>query len=347
MITSKKIAELANVSRGTVDRVLNNRGGVNEKTRERVLRIAKEYDYHPNLIGKSLVKINSDATFGFILTPDYNPFVREICDGIENAKNELKAFGVNVDIKMLKSLDIQEQCDILDDMVSRNIRGIALIPLASDIVAEKIDSVVAAGVPVITFNSMVHCKKNLCYVGQNHFNGGKCAANLMGRMIDDNKGVGVIISSKYLDCHVNRLSGFRTRLREKYPNIHIEEIVENQDRDDLAYTAAKNMMEKYPKLGGIYITGGGVSGVAKAISEMERKSTKLICHDYINNTASFFEDGILDFAIGQKPQWTGNLLLHLLFDYVQKGQLPSSSVIDIPIEIATEDVLMGEQSSYN
>ena len=42
MITSKKIAELANVSRGTVDRVLNNRGGVNEKTRERVLRIATE-----------------------------------------------------------------------------------------------------------------------------------------------------------------------------------------------------------------------------------------------------------------------------------------------------------------
>ena len=339
MITSKQIAELANVSRGTVDRVLNNRGGVSVETRERVLKIAKEYDYHPNLIGKSLVKINSDDSFGFILTPDYNQFVHKIRDGIDNALNELKAFGVSVSIRMLKSLDIQEQCDIIDEMVANKISGIALIPLASDIVAKKIDAVASLGIPVVTFNSKVHCRKNFCFVGQNHYNGGCCAANLMGRMIDDERGIGVIISSKYLDCHVNRLSGFRTRLSEKYPHLHIEEILENQDRDDLAYQAANRIMDNFPDIGGIYITGGGVTGVAKAISERKKDRIKLICHDYVDNAKDLFESGVLDFAIGQKPEWTGNLLLHILFDYVKKGVKPQTSVIDILIEIATEDVL--------
>ena len=41
-VTVKQIAELANVSRGTVDRVLNNRSGVSEATRQKVLKIAKE-----------------------------------------------------------------------------------------------------------------------------------------------------------------------------------------------------------------------------------------------------------------------------------------------------------------
>ena len=49
-VTVKQIAELANVSRGTVDRVLNNRSGVSEATRQKVLKIAKELHYEPNFL---------------------------------------------------------------------------------------------------------------------------------------------------------------------------------------------------------------------------------------------------------------------------------------------------------
>lgn len=39
-VTIKEIDALANVSRGTVDKVLNNRPGVKDSTREKVLKIA-------------------------------------------------------------------------------------------------------------------------------------------------------------------------------------------------------------------------------------------------------------------------------------------------------------------
>lgn len=54
-VTIKEIAALANVSRGTVDKVLNNRPGVKDTTREKVLKIAKQLNYQPNFIGKALV----------------------------------------------------------------------------------------------------------------------------------------------------------------------------------------------------------------------------------------------------------------------------------------------------
>ncbi len=41
MTTIKDIADLAGVSRGTVDRVLNNRGAVNPKTAEKVWRLSR------------------------------------------------------------------------------------------------------------------------------------------------------------------------------------------------------------------------------------------------------------------------------------------------------------------
>ena len=52
-ITAQKIAELAGVSRGTVDRALKNRTGVNPETKEKILEIARKYNYKPNLIGKA------------------------------------------------------------------------------------------------------------------------------------------------------------------------------------------------------------------------------------------------------------------------------------------------------
>ena len=54
MATIKEIAELAGVSRGTVDRVLNNRGSVSAKTAEKILEIAKALDYKPNKAGLTL-----------------------------------------------------------------------------------------------------------------------------------------------------------------------------------------------------------------------------------------------------------------------------------------------------
>lgn len=52
--TIKDIAALAGVSRGTVDRVLNNRGSVNPATAEKINEIAKALDYKPNKAGLAL-----------------------------------------------------------------------------------------------------------------------------------------------------------------------------------------------------------------------------------------------------------------------------------------------------
>ena len=51
MARIKDIAELAGVSRGTVDRVLNNRSGVSPQTAEKIKEIAKALDYLPNTAG--------------------------------------------------------------------------------------------------------------------------------------------------------------------------------------------------------------------------------------------------------------------------------------------------------
>ena len=66
MATIREIAELAGVSRGTVDRVLNHRGSVNAATAALVNDIAKKLDYKPNRAGIALAAPAFCCTSGFI-----------------------------------------------------------------------------------------------------------------------------------------------------------------------------------------------------------------------------------------------------------------------------------------
>ena len=52
--TIKELAKACGVSEGTVDRAVNNRSGIKESTKKRILDMAEQMDYRPNHLAKSL-----------------------------------------------------------------------------------------------------------------------------------------------------------------------------------------------------------------------------------------------------------------------------------------------------
>ena len=96
MATIKEIADLAGVSRGTVDRVLNKRGSVNPQTAEKVLEIAQALDYKPNRAGLVLAAQKKNLKLGVILFGEGNPFFDEVIDGIHHKEEELACYNCTV-----------------------------------------------------------------------------------------------------------------------------------------------------------------------------------------------------------------------------------------------------------
>ena len=65
-VTIKDIAKLANVSHTTVSRALNNSPFIKEKTKQKILSIAKQLNYSPNVHARGLVSQKS-FTIGLFL----------------------------------------------------------------------------------------------------------------------------------------------------------------------------------------------------------------------------------------------------------------------------------------
>ena len=68
-IRIKDIARLADVSVGTVDRVIHSRSGVSEASKKRVEEILKQLDYQPNMYASALAS-NKKYTF-ICLLPEH------------------------------------------------------------------------------------------------------------------------------------------------------------------------------------------------------------------------------------------------------------------------------------
>ena len=66
MATLKDVAEASGLTVGTVSRVLNNRGYISPKTREKVYQVMKELNYQPNETARTLAKQKSNI-IGIIL----------------------------------------------------------------------------------------------------------------------------------------------------------------------------------------------------------------------------------------------------------------------------------------
>ena len=85
-VTIKNIAKIANVSRGTVDRVLNNRDGVNHEAELRIRKIASDMEYKPNRAGKALAARKKLIKIGCLLPSVDNPFLIMSLSGCEPPK---------------------------------------------------------------------------------------------------------------------------------------------------------------------------------------------------------------------------------------------------------------------
>lgn len=143
MATIREISQKANVSIATVSKVLNGKSGVNENTRNTILAIANELNYHPNLNARNL-KTGRTKTLG-IITEDLTVFnTPEIVDGIAVACDEYGYHYILENLRFNKRyqnepISIHESKTAIDltihDMLSRQIDGIIYIGCHSHIIA--------------------------------------------------------------------------------------------------------------------------------------------------------------------------------------------------------------------
>jgi len=342
MATMKEIAKLAGVSRGTVDRVLNNRGSVNQETEKSIREIAKSLNYSPNIAGKNLAVRKKKLKFGFILfaTADSNNFFADVVYGIKDRAAALSDFGVSVEICESGMDHPNQQIKSIDELIGLGINGLAITPMNDPIVAKKLKELSESGIPVVTSNSDLKDCGRLAYVGSNYYKSGETAAGLMNLITNGTAKIGIISGSAHVLCHSERVAGFTDCIASSFPNLVIVNNVVNNDNDEVSFKVTHDMLEKNPEIDALYLTAAGVSGACRAVSGLGLAGKlSIVSFDATPSTCKLLRDGVITATIAQQPRIQGAMPLDILLDYLGMGTLPEKELNYTEIEIIIKESL--------
>lgn len=332
MVTINEIARIAGVSRGTVDRVLNGREGVSQKTAERVQTIASSLNYMPNSAGRSLAAMKKDLKFAFVLLNDKGPY-SEVLSSAEHGKLEMSEYGIKVLVRECVSSDYQGQITILDELHDQNVCGIVISPINHPHVISKMAELSAAGVTFVTYSDDVQGAGRIAYVGTDYKKAGKTAAGIIELISKKPKKVGIISCDDYfISIHADRKSSFIDKTILDNPDAKILDIVIEKDDDILSYSATRKLLEENPDMDALYLNGAGVRGACQAVKESQLK-IPIVCGAMLDSIKDYLLDGTISAIIEQEPEKLGSLSLQILFNYLVLGIKPESEFVYTGISI--------------
>ena len=334
-MTVKKIAELASVSIGTVDRVLHKRGNVSAEKRRLIEQIISETGYKPNHYARNL-KLNKIKKIGY-LTPlisseddywniMYQGVIRAHEDIMDNSfiiekfeydRNSSDSF-MNASEKMLKE-DVLG-CIIVPKCIQEAQRFIKSHPELKYII---IDTELPMTDPVI------------CKIGQNPFKGGEVAGKILS-LLQPNAQRFLTFSFKRSFTSKARIRGFKEYFSK---NTRCQILDFNINSVDEIPEIIKNMYMKYHSIDGIFCPCSLGYLVGHEVNVLGNKEeTKIVTYDLIPKNKAAIRYGLIDCILSQRPVYQGYASVYQFYRYFVLGQQIENDV-DVQIDILFKENL--------
>jgi LacI family transcriptional regulator len=339
----KEIAKELGVSRGTLDRVIHNRGGIGSETTDRVQTYLQSIGYKPNRVGRSLARMKEMLLY-VSFHDTKNEFFKEIQAGLKAAENEIADFGFKVQFEdVSKSSASQIKC--IREAMRNGMSGLALSPYEPDAAFEElVDEIVKSGVPVVTFNNdVVNCGR-MAYVGINYYTSGRVAGEVLAKSVKSGSVAILRRSSSYFQ-NQQRITGF-TEVIDSFEHIQVAGSFGGSADYDSAYKNTKRIIDTVPDLHGLLMLNNEsdiITATCDAVSDSGLKPFDIVTFDLPSGCQREISNGRITATVCQDPFSQGYYCVKILFKYLLDECRPTKSLYSTRLDVIYKENL----DSYN
>lgn len=291
--TVHDVAKRAQVSLATVDRVLNNRGGVSAKAEARVKAAVAEIGYVRNLAAANLSR-RRIYKFCFVVPSGDTGFVALLHAALERERAKLVEEQILIQIIPTHAFDIAGQVAALRDL---DCDAVAIMASEAPEILEEVDRLLASDVQVVTLVSDLPQSSRKAYVGLDNVAAGRTAAEFLGRFLGGAGSILMIAGSLSARDHSERLMGFHRVIHERFPHLTLLPSVEGNDDAATVERLVSKAAENQP-LAGIYAIGAGNRGLLRAIDRIDAKPVTIV-HELTEVSRQALRDGTIDLVLDQ------------------------------------------------
>ncbi|WP_170842199.1 LacI family DNA-binding transcriptional regulator [Pacificibacter marinus] len=310
------IAKAANVSIATVDRVVNQRGGVSPKSEAKVLDWAARLNLDRKIFRTSLKSLR----IAVLIPPVDNPFFAAVRDAFVALDGSSNTAQIRSYIHTFDPVNMRDAARKIDQLSLEYDGIIVCCPDHPDTSAAATRA--SLRIPVVTLVNDLPRSGRLAYVGPDNRQIGRVAGELMGRFLGPQGGkVLVMLGHHRISGHQDREMGFRSITRERFPNVEILDIAESDEDSTRAAQIAQHALHNELDIRGIYNVSAGNYQIAQTLIKLGRsEEIVFITHELTTKRCELLKIGLLDAVIDQNPRMEARHAIDVLAHHFKRTE---------------------------
>jgi LacI family transcriptional regulator, galactose operon repressor len=298
-------------------------------TKSRVLQMAKTLGYRPNLAARYLSsKRNLRVS---VNTPQgTTSFWDDVRTGISEEARGLIMENVEIEYRTYPRLGEGEE-EAFEAALKAGVDGIITYPSRPQSLHSWLRRASRSNIPVVCVATDAPNTGRLAVVSIDTLASGSLAADLMGSFLGGKGKIAVTMSSLAITEHAEKRTAFGSTLLRLYPQMQLQETIEDHDVEAEAYEKSRDLFKRHPDLAGIYVTTEASIPVLHAARDARMlERITFITTDLFPALVPEVRSRAVAATIYQRPRTQGRMAFRVLHEFLVEGECPSFQVTLAP-----------------
>ncbi|MEM7644304.1 MAG: LacI family DNA-binding transcriptional regulator [Pseudomonadota bacterium] len=322
--TTKDLARAAGVSLATVDRVLNGRSGVRQKTVDSVNRAIREIGFERNMLAAALAR-RRGARFAFVLPETGDEFRDGLLARIAETERALAAEQIAIETHCLSAADPHRTAAHLASLDADTYDGVALLAPRTPQIRDALHRLAERGIHPLAF--LADQGDAAPFVGTDNRAAGATAAALMGRFAAGRDGPVLVLGDSLQSRDaIDRRAGFDAVMARDFAALRPLPSLETRGDPTRTRAIIARAVAAHPDLIGVYVLTSEARPPLKALGQVAPPGLIRIAHERTSFTQGALRRGQVDAIITQ-----------------DQGHLVRSAIRTLRARVENRPILAGQE----
>ncbi len=269
-----------------------------------------------------------DLTFAIVPKLLDNPVFNYARTG---AEKQAKALGhITILWRAPQEADAAKQVEILEGLIALHVDGISVSCNEPEALRPAIDKAIAAGIPVITFDSDSPKSKRLTYYGINDFTNGQLLGRELAKEMGGKGDVAMLTGTRGAFNLEERMRGVKMALA-KFSRIRIVQTVACDDDIAKSVSLIESTQRARPELRGWALVGGWPLFAKGALGAVDSKKTSVVSWDALPPEWGYLESGQVKLLLAQRVFHWGSESVNLLLAATKGKKLARNTYAEVDL----------------
>lgn len=338
-ITINDIARLTGLSKGTVDRVLHNRGEVSKKSFDKVMAVIREQGYEPNLYASLLAKRKKRIIAIVLPHPHSGSYWELAISGMEKIGEEVQQFGIHSALFTYDEYQAESFREVCAKVLESNVSGVVIAPMFQYETQVFVQELGSRDIPYVFVDTKLDSPEgHLAFFGIPSYKSGFLCADML---LQGEKAREVLVvritrdKERQSDPTVIRRAGFMDYMRENNPGCTIRSLFVSPTDATVTDEALSSFFKEFPQVRHVVMFNSRIHLIVPFLERHPFPGRRVIGFDNLKANIEALENGTVTMLIAQHPEKQVQEAVHILSDFLVFKRKPEKPDNHMHMDILT------------